>query len=318
MVAAAELLLMRWSAHLVRGPHGEPLIPPLFVAEQGAAVRIADIRERDAATGVLGYIPGSVFPGLEGLERLVRDPIPNSPIVLVGANEGDAGMVARRLEELGVTHVAAMAGGLAAWRALGLSTSRDPAGVRTAPNRAPEPSGDSGPLTLEQVRAHVGDPRSVRWIKLASMIAHGRVSCIDGRDERGVIGSPGGDGGEFLLTLTAIERTTGKTLDEETVADGLLSQLDTFGDFYMHTDLLAFEALTSALRADPRLRDATTGLTRPEEWAEFLRSLPPTSVAGTFDSCCSTAKSTAPESSWLSPSCARSIAYGGTVHPNSI
>ena len=44
MVDAAELLRLRWSAHLTRSAEGAPLVPPLFVAEQGPGVRIADIR----------------------------------------------------------------------------------------------------------------------------------------------------------------------------------------------------------------------------------------------------------------------------------
>jgi len=274
MVDAAELLRLRWSANLSRSAQGALLIPPLFVAEQGPGVRIADIRPRRKATGVLGYVPGSAFPGLGRLEELAEDTTAASPLVLVSATGEDAAHAAGRLEGLGMKNVAAMAGGIAAWRALGLSTSRDMAGVRDGLPAAAAGS-ESGPLTLERVREHVGDPRTVRWIKLSSMIAHGRFSCIDGRDERGVIGSPGGDGGEFLLGLAAIERATGRALDEDTVARGLLARLDTFGHFYMHTDVHAFEAFTGALPADPRLQPTVSGLTQPAEWAEFLRNPAP-------------------------------------------
>ena len=273
MTTTPPFLFLRWSSSLTRGANDEPLIPPLFVAEQGPAVQIADIRPRDEAGGVLGYIPGSSFPGVQLLERLA-DTGSSSPLVLVSSTGLTAARVALHLEELGLEHVAAMEGGLAAWRALGFSTSRDPAGVRDSFHDDPETVDEPGPLTVERVRQHIGDPRSVRWIKLSSMIAHGRLSCIDGRDERGVIGSPGGDSGKFLLTLAAIEQTTGRKLDEEMVARGLVSHLDTFGHFYMHTDAHAFSALIEALKADPRLQTAAVDGLEPEEWFEFLRNPP--------------------------------------------
>jgi hypothetical protein len=46
----------------------------------------------------------------------------------------------------------------------------------------------------------------VRWVKMAALLLHGKSSCVDGRDDHGVIGTPGGDAGEFLLALTSIER----------------------------------------------------------------------------------------------------------------
>ncbi|MHC4452068.1 MAG: hypothetical protein ACYS0E_18330, partial [Planctomycetota bacterium] len=84
----------------------------------------------------------------------------------------------------------------------------------------------------------------------------------------------GGDGGEFLLLLGAIERVTGRSLDDQTVERELLAHLDLYGHFYLHTDLLAFDALTSALRQDPRLHTATTPLSTSEDWSNFLRHAP--------------------------------------------
>ena len=174
----------------------------------------------------------------------------------------------------GHKHVAGMRGGIAEWRALGLATSRDPAGVQTALLDVIDTTIETGPLTADHVRARLGDPRSVRWMKLPSLIAHGRLSCIDGRDERGVIGSPGGDCGEFLLSLAAIERATGRLLDDGAVAEGLLSYLDSFGSFIMHTDVQAFEALTIELAADPVVRAHSAHVSGLEEWIAFLRSAP--------------------------------------------
>ena len=125
-----------------------------------------------------------------------------------------------------------------------------------------------GPLTAEQISRHIGEPRSIRWIELSSMKEHGQLSCIDGRDERGIIGSPGGDSGLFLLTLAAIEETTGRRLNEETVIRGLHSHLDTFGHLYIHTDAQAMGELIEALKADPRLQTAAVGDLAAEDWLE--------------------------------------------------
>jgi rhodanese-related sulfurtransferase len=273
MITAPELLRIRWNKNLTRNAAGAPLIAPLFAAEQGPAIQIADIRSLDKATGVLGYIPGSAFTDVERLEKLAREATVTAPLVLVSASGDTAAKFAQQLEQRGMQNVAAMSGGLAAWRDLGLGTSRDAAGVREKFQRVAE--AESGSLTLEHIREHIGDPRSVRWIKLASMIAHGRISCIDGRDERGVVGSPGGDGGEFLLFLAAIEQATGGKLDDATVQQGLLAHLDTFGHFCVHTDVHAFENLTRALLADQRLHAVVAGLTEPEEWAAFLHKPAP-------------------------------------------
>ena len=273
MITADELLCMRWNANLSRGSQGAPLVPPLFVAEQGPGVAMVDVRRPQEATGVLGYIPGSAFPDVQKLEERTGGQ-QLRPLVLISANGDEAATVARQLELRGVPYVAAMAGGLAAWRSLGLFTSRDPSGIRASFDTSADQGNQVGPLTLDRVRKHIGDPRSVCWIKLASMIAQGRLSCIDGRDRRGVVGTPGGDRGEFLLTLAAIEQVTGRKLDEGAVAAGLLSRLDDLGQFYMHTDAHTFANLIGRLQADPQLRAAVAGLVKPEEWFDFLHHPP--------------------------------------------
>ena len=273
MLSAQELLRLRWEAKLERAADGAPLLPHSFVAAQGEAVQIADVRPEREAFGPLGYIPGSAFPGAAHLEELARSGS-SSPLVLVcGTGEASA-KEALRLEAMGMSNVAAMAGGLAAWRGMGLATSRDPLGLRRDFYRRCDAAAAAAELSLDRVGEHLGDPRSVRWIKLASMVAHGSLSCIDGRDERGVVGTPGGDGGEFLLTLAAIEEVTGERLDDATVKARLQVHLDTFGLFYMHTDVHAFERLIEALAAEPRLKSATSGLRGPVQWTNFLRHVP--------------------------------------------
>ena len=89
------------------------------------------------------------------------------------------------------------------------------------------------------------------------------------------MGVPGGDAGEFLLFLAAVEQTTGREMDDDTVTQGLLARLDLLGHFCMHTDVHAFEALVGALSADQLTQSAVSGLQQPEEWARFLHDPAP-------------------------------------------
>jgi len=260
MSAEPDLFRIRWESQLERDAKGAPTLSPLFVLEQGLGVRLVDLRSPAEAEGILGHIPGSEFLDVE---RIARD----APVVLIDRDGRDAANVALELESARTSPIAAMRGGLAAWRRLGLGTSREPVRrITTRPARVRE-----GLLSLDEVRAHVGDPRAVRWIKFASLAGLGHSSCVDGRDERGVIGTPGGDAGEFLLSLAAFERVEGSTLDEETVARALLAHLDSFGDMYMHTDVHAVEKLLEDVRQDGPLESAVADIHTPDELKEFLR-----------------------------------------------
>jgi len=258
-----HLLRLRWEAHVTRDEEGAPLVPPLFVLEQGPGVQIIDLRPRAVAHKITGYIPGSVFLYAIRIASLPRDGV---PLVLVSTDGFEAAKVAFELQEEGRPYVAAMAGGIEAWRQLGLLTSRDPAGVTDTMHEpaARKPHGTA--LSIEQVRDHVGDPRAVHWIKLATMVTHGRFSCVDGRDERGLVTTPGGDAGEFLLLLAALEQATGAVLDDDAVARALVLRIDRFGDFYMHTDAHAFESLMAANDAD---------MQNPEVWFDSLHHAEP-------------------------------------------
>jgi hypothetical protein len=100
---------------------------------------------------------------------------------------------------------------------------------------------------------------------------------VDGRDPQGVVGTPGGDAGEFVLALSAIEAVTGQQIPDAAVPQLLLRELDTFGRFYMHTDTHAWAAFLASVRSDPRL---ARGLVDPQDeaaWFELLKR-PPTAI----------------------------------------
>ncbi|RKG91694.1 rhodanese-like domain-containing protein [Corallococcus terminator] len=249
------LFQMKWKAELRASGAMTPRVPVQFVAEQGRALRVIDIREREELTGLMGHIPGSLWVPLERIAEVYQQLGPDVPVVLVSHSGRRAGLATQFLQALGMRYVAALSGGMLAWRNAGYSATRHShifeRGLTTATFVEEGPL--DGPLTKAHIEQHVGDPSQVRWARLSALLMNGRRSCVDGRDEQGVIGTPGGDAGEFLLALASVERITGKTLDFRTVEELLLQELEVFGRFYMHTDTQAWEKLVTAISSDPRL-----------------------------------------------------------------
>lgn len=267
---------VNWVASLLRSPGGTPLHRADFVSRQGRAVRIVDVRTPEEMMGPLGYIPGSDYVAgdhaLAVLSALDRD----APLILVSRGGERAANLAQQLEQRGHRLVAAMMGGVVAWRDLGFVTMRDAAVLQREGqlNDIAVPERREGHLSREEVVAHVGDVRSVRWMKLAALLVNGRVSCVDGRDDSGVIGTPGGDGGELLLALIALENLMNRPLDSATIDTLLARRVDAFGRFYMHTDVQSANTLIEALRADPRFDDALSNVSGTLEWRRFLTQPP--------------------------------------------
>jgi rhodanese-related sulfurtransferase len=276
---AVRLFRVNWIAALDRSPSGAPLLDPAFVAGAGRGVRLVDIRTPAEVTGATGFIPGSDFvPVADFNDDVIAGLGRDEPLVLIAQGDERSMAIAHRLEARGLRMVAALRGGVLAWRAQGFATSRDRRilerrGRLRALSSPPEPT--TRHLDLDEVRAHIGDPFAVRMMKLAALLLHGRLSCVDGRDDTGVIGTPGGDGGEFMLALAALERVTGQHLDDHALERLLRRRLDTFGRFYIHSDVSAGNAFVKALRADRRFDDALKGVWHSHEWRRFLVQPPP-------------------------------------------
>ncbi|MFO0603327.1 MAG: rhodanese-like domain-containing protein [Polyangiales bacterium] len=274
---ALRMFRVNWIASELRSPSGVPMHSPDYVSRLGRAAHLVDVRTPEELTGPLGYIPGSVWvPREEALARLsALDP--DTPVVIVSRGGERAGELAKSLEARGHRFVAALMGGVVAWRQVGFSTSRDP---RVLERRGELLEVDpvwvprKRVLTRDDIAEHVGDACSLRWIKLAAMLVTGRLSCVDGRDDAGVIGTPGGDAGEFLLGLAALERVAGVALDDAAVHALLLRRIDAFGRFYLHTDVHASNASIKSMRADRRLDEALAHVYEPLEWRRFLREPP--------------------------------------------
>jgi hypothetical protein len=129
-------------------------------------------------------------------------------------------------------------------------------------------------LTMEEVRTHVGDPGAVRWVKLAAMVVSGKLACVDGRDDRGVVGSPGGNAGEFLIALGAIEVVTGQKIDINSIEKLLIKYIDAAGTFYMHSDSHAFGAMIGKLKANPVTAPLIPPDNMPQLWRSWMQNPP--------------------------------------------
>jgi rhodanese-related sulfurtransferase len=277
-----RMFRVNWVANLKKTPSGVPFVTADFVAKQGRRVRVIDVRQDDELTAALGHLPGSDWIPLAEIASLVDRVHRDDPIIVISGGEERAHDAVRTLAKAGLRFVVFMAGGVMAWRDLGYSTTRDPAildrrGIlRELGHASGEPPEK---VTEEDVQRHVGDGHSVRWIKLPALLVRGLVSCVDGRDDSGVIGSPGGDAGELLVGLRAVERLVRRELRDSEVATLLTRRLDVFGRFYMHTDVHAANHNIQLLRADSRFDDALSNVHEALEWRRFWAS-PPRDLRG--------------------------------------
>lgn len=267
---------LEWARRARPGSAGAPELAPQWVAEQSRSVWVIDVRGRDELVGPLGHVPGATWVAFEKLPEVYEKLGPSVPVVLVSRTGRRAGRAALYLQELGMKSVAAMAGGMLGWKAAGFSASRSERVFEWGLERAAMGEEEApGPLTPERIQRHVGDPSQVRWVRLAALLVNGKRSCVDGRDEQGVIGTPGGDLGELVLALSAVESVTGRELEDAAVPQLLLAELDTFGRFYMHTDTSAWAAFLKSVRVDTRLAKSVPEVEDDAGWHAFFRKPPP-------------------------------------------
>jgi len=273
---AERMLRGDWLSAIERSPSGSPLVWPEFVARQGRSVRIIDVREADELIGPLGHIPGAEWiPRERAPSLLERLPI-DAKVVLVSRAGERSAPLAKQLEAAGMRFVASMIGGMVSWKFLGFHIVRDASilGRRDQLRAWHDAPATEGPLSLSSIEAHIGAPEAVRWMKLAALMLHGRLACVDGRDETGVIGTPGGDSGELLLALAAVERVTGHKLSPLAIGELFARRLETFGRFYLHGDVQASNELIAAIRGDRRFDGAIANLSESMQWRRFLNAPP--------------------------------------------
>jgi len=277
-----RLFRVNWVDALYRSPRGVPLLSVPFVAGLGRVVHFIDVRTPEELIGPLGHIPGSTWVPLERAETIADRLSAMTPVVLVSRGGERAGDVALALERRGMRLIAAIDGGMAAWKAMGNSIARHASILdRKDVMRAEEPWAVSTVRTLldeEKLRAHIGDALSVRFVKMAALLLHSRQSCVDGRDDAGVIGTPGGDAGELLLALAAAEKASGATFTDAEVKRLLHRRIDVFGRFYLHSDLSTLNSLIASMRKDARLDQTLKDVSETLEWRRFWRQNHPSDV----------------------------------------
>lgn len=283
------LLRENWDATRRLGVDGTPMLPASFVAESGPRVWLVDVRDDDELTGPLGHIPGVWRMPLPRIGEVCEALTAYTPVVLVCSDGKRSSTGVRYLSALGMTTVAALDGGMADWRSNGFSVSRnDNVLTRMLEKPAPGHGSDgrlltgqakSKHLSREAIEAHLGDPSKVRRVKLAAFLLATQTSCVDGREDRAIIGTPGGDAGELVLGLAAVETVTGKQVALDRVPAIARAFADTFGGIYLHTDNHALNRLARSLRSDDRLASAVEPLRTIVDWEGFLRN-PPEQLRG--------------------------------------
>lgn len=111
----------------------------------------------------------------------------------------------------------------------------------------------------------------IRWVPASRILLDRHEACVDGRSDVGIIGTPGGNAGELLVLLAAMEATSEEPFTDPEIQAIFDRYLDTFGCFYMHSDLNALHELPDAIQSqvatDPDERTAAawnTFLTAPD------------------------------------------------------
>lgn len=274
-----RLFRVNWVSALLRSPTGTPFQEPEFVAAQGGSLAVVDLRGEDEMLGEWGFIPGASPMPAGGVAALAQRLRPDDPLVLVCRDGFSSAVAAQEAERAGLRFVAAMRGGVDLWRRMGFGVCRDRRALRPHVARPQLGSADApvpaGGLSAEAAWAHVGDPVEIRRVKLAALLLHGLLSCVDGRDDGGVVGTPGGDAGELSLLLASAERLLGRAFTRAEVSRIFRQRLSVFGRFYMHTDIAAGNRSIASMRADPRIGPSLAPDMHTLQWRAFLGNPPP-------------------------------------------
>ena len=274
-----EITTAIWRQNVRRNHADIPEVTVEFLSDLARDVRMIDVRDEDELFGALGHIPAVIHVPLRELAKVPAVLPHDSRLVILSNHGGRAAIATQYLEELGMTRVASLRGGLVEWRKRGYCVVRDRHSYSVSLSDELKVSTELNheetlPLTVEGVTQHLKDPASVRWMKLATLLMQGRQSCLDGRDDHSVVGAPGGDAGEFLLALSTLETMREEIFQPDEVSALLVEFADLFGQFYMHSDTQAFQYLTTSLSSDDSLQKACFQLNDFSAWNTWL-SAPP-------------------------------------------
>jgi rhodanese-related sulfurtransferase len=117
-------LMSRWFR---RSPPRPSWIEPAALAgrlAQDTALLVLDVRGPDEFAGPLGHIEGATNLPLNELPAHLPDLArENRPIVLVCKTDRRSSLAAQQLQQVGLSDVAVLRGGMERWRTLGLGAS---------------------------------------------------------------------------------------------------------------------------------------------------------------------------------------------------
>jgi len=82
--------------------------------------------------------------------------------------------------------------------------------------------------------------------------------CVDGRSPQGIIGTPGGNMGEFVLMLAASEQVTGSKIRLAEIYPLFETYVKLFGAFYMHTDTHGLKHMQTEFKTNPLFKSYET------------------------------------------------------------
>lgn len=118
------------------------------------------------------------------------------------------------------------------------------------------------------------------WVSRDDFLDHVSTHCVDGRGGCAIVGAPGGDAGEFMLTLAAVEKITGHLIPESAIKTLFEEYRAYFGHFYMHTDSHMLEQLADDLEKDVDLGGLVKGLPHEQIVSELenVIRMPPTKL----------------------------------------
>ena len=262
----------RFEGAFPRARSGSQEVEPTWLAAHRCALRVIDVREADELTSPTGRIDVAEHVPLDAVERAAERWDRDAPVVLVCRSGRRSERAAETLRALGFRRVASLTGGMLAWNSLGLPSTRAPL-VSPAPaprNATPPSDGRIGALNAVFQR-----PETLVWTRVSTLLGSNTVSCIDGRAETPVLGAPGGDAGELVLSLAALEHELGRPVNAAWIASLFDRYVESFGRFYMHTDRHALERLRDALRADPRTAPYGDRFGDDTAAMAFVRAPPP-------------------------------------------
>lgn len=106
---------------------------------------------------------------------------------------------------------------------------------------------DGQVANYDEIKILIGDVKELNFVKISAT----SFKCLDGRNNIGVLGTPGGDAGEFLLALSVYENLLGQAInlsqnDVDVILTAYLNKLP-FEKLYMCTDDMAISHLEREL-----------------------------------------------------------------------